>query len=123
MNGIVMITRDIILLLTGLLIFGEATALLIGTGLIVKPRPQWLSQKNFAFLADDLFFGIVLILLAFDILTAPWIFWLSIISTFLSHAWRDAEFVAKFPNPFCGNTALFLLNNLKLMGLVSSIML
>ena len=111
------------LLLTGLLIFGEAAVLLVGTGLIVKPRSQWLSQKNFAFLADDLFFGIILILVAIDMLTAPWIFWLSIISTFLSHAWRDAEFVAKFPNPFCGNTTLFLFNNLKLMGLVSTIML
>ena len=118
-----MTTHNIILLLTGLLIFGEAAALLIGTGLVIKPRPEWLTQKNFAFLADDMFFGIILTLISFDILTASWIFWLSIISTFLLHAWRDAEFVAKFPNRFCDNTALFLVNNLKLMGLISTIML
>ncbi len=118
-----MITRDILLLLTGLLIFGEAAVLLIGAGLIIKPRPEWLSQKNFAFLADDLFFGIILMLIAFDVLAAPWIFWVSVISTFLSHVWRDAEFVATFPNRFCDNTTLFLINNLKLMGLISTIML
>lgn len=118
-----MITQDNLLLLTGLLIFGEAAVLLIVTGLITKPRPDWLSQKNFAFLADDLFFGVILSLLALDILTAPWIFWLSIISTFISHVLRDAEYVAHFPNRFCDNTTLFLFNNLKLMGLISTIML
>ena len=118
-----MATQNIVLLITGLLIFGEAAALLIGTGFITKPRPEWLNQKNFAFLADDLFFGIILTLVAFNVLKAPWIFWLSIISTFLSHALRDAEFVAKFPNRFCDNTALFLFNNIKLMGLISTIIL
>lgn len=118
-----MSTHNIVLLLTGLLICGEAAALLIGTGLVIKPRPKWLTPKNFAFLADDLFFGTILALIAVGVLTAPWIFWLSIVSTFLSHAWRDAEFVARFPNRFCQNSALFLINNLKLMGLLSSIML
>ncbi len=118
-----MTTREIILLLTGLLIFGEAAVLLISTGLIIKPRPTWLSQKNFAFLADDLFFGFILMLFATGVWTAPWIFWVSIISTFLSHVLRDAEFVARFPQPFCDNSLLFLVNNLKLMGLISTIML
>jgi len=114
--------KEIFLLLTGLLIVGEAIALFVGMGFIVKPRPEWWSRKNITFLMDDLFFGTILILLAFGILNAAWIYWVSIISTFLSHAWRDAEFVAGFPNRFCGNSALFVVNNLKLVGLISIVM-
>lgn len=112
-----------VLLLTGLLIFGEALALLIGTGFIIKPRPVWLNTKNFAFLLDDLFFGILLILLAAQVFTQTWIFWVVVISTFLSHALRDAEFVANFPNKFCANAGLFLLNNVKLAGLLLIVVL
>jgi len=118
-----MTLQEITLLFTGSLILGEALALIIGAGIFIKPRPLWLNQKNFAFLADDIFFGIILLLCALDILKAPWIFWVSIISTFLSHVWRDAEYVAKFPNRFCANAGLFLVNNLKLLGLIASIVL
>ena len=112
-----------VLLLTGLLIFGEALALLVSTGLVVKPRPSWLNRKNVTFLLDDLFFGIVLMLLAAQVFTQAWIFWIAVISTFLSHALRDAEFVANFPNKFCANSGLFLLNNVKLAGLLLVVVL
>ena len=118
-----MSSDNLALLLTGLFIFGEALALLIGAGFIIKPRPAWLSQKNMAFLADDLLFGAILILSATQVFQAAWIFWLSLISTFLSHVLRDAEFVGSFPNKFCDNTPLFIANNVKLVGLICSLLL
>jgi hypothetical protein len=41
----------------------------------------------------------------------------------LTHGYRDWEYVARASNPFCANAPLFVVNNLKLAGLLAAAIL
>ena len=103
------------------MIFGEALALLVGMIFLSGSENSWLSYKNNVVIALDLFAGAVLIHLAaqgnldpIDVI----VFWGSVHLTFAAHLYREWEYLAKLANAFCANVPLFVLNNVKLIGLV-----
>ncbi len=110
---------QIFTILVGLLVAGEAAALAIGVHIVKKSRSPWISLKNDLLLTLDVVVGLVLIMLAFDgekFPQSPW-FNLFIILGLLTHLFRVWEYLAGRKSPFCGNRPLFLVNNLKFVGL------
>ena len=101
----------------GAIVAGEALALIIGMLIIKKGNSPWNIARNRKYLYADLFIGIVLILnsnfnenLWYTIVVA-----ISIIVAIATHFFRVGEYLLKKPNAFCANTALFVVNNLKLV--------
>ncbi len=113
-------THIILTVITGLVIFGEAAALLVGTHILSKRDNPWTSLKNDIFLATDLIAGLVLIYFIFksDNLFAPAILWTVTILMLISHGYRDAEYFLDLENKFCANMPLLVFNNVKLVGLL-----
>ena len=113
-------THIILTVITGLVIFGEAAALLVGTHILSKRDNPWTSLKNDIFLATDLIAGLVLIYFVFksDNLFAPAVLWTVTIILLISHGYRDAEYFLDLENKFCANIPLLVLNNVKLVGLL-----
>jgi hypothetical protein len=105
-------------LLTGLVIAGEALALLVGMHFLSGHNNPWISFKNDLFLGLDILAGAAVIILTLhsENLVSP-LFWIALGLTLLTHTYRDWEYLVQRPNPFCTNTPLFVVNNLKLAGL------
>lgn len=103
--------------ITGLLVGGEAFALTLGVFVIKKGKSPWNTLKNRSYLYADLFAGSVL-LVEHALGIHLWYLVLAfavIAFSILMHYRRVVEYVMKKPNAFCGNKALFLVNNLKLV--------
>ena len=115
----VSLTLKVITTLTGLLMVGEALALLIGTLLIVEDTGGWLSLKNGLLLHIDIVTGVALILVALLVKEFPRspIFWTVTLIAVAAHVFRDWEYVTGGQNVFLANLGLFVLNNIKLAGL------
>ena len=114
-------TSSIILIVsTGLVVFGEALALLVGMHILGERDNPWTSLKNDVFLATDIIAGLVLVYFAFkaDNVFAPAIFWTATIILLISHGYRDAEYFLDLDNKFCSNVPLMIFNNVKLLGLL-----
>jgi hypothetical protein len=45
-------------------------------------------------------------------------FHLLVILSLVTDSYRDSDYLASMPNPFCGNKPLFVFNNVKLFGLL-----
>jgi hypothetical protein len=110
----------ILIVSTGLIVFGEALALLVGMHILNRRSSPWTSLKNDIFLATDIIAGAVLVFFAFkpENVFAPAIFWTVTVSMLLSHGYRDAEYFFDLENKFCGNIPLMIFNNVKLLGLL-----
>jgi hypothetical protein len=102
--------------LTGLLIFGEAAALLVGMHFLSGPGNLWISLKNDLLLAIDSITGEVLIyLISTQIEIKPSVgMYLLLGIAILSHIYRVWEFLKDSPQKFCINTPLFVVNDVKL---------
>ena len=50
----------------------------------------------------------------------PYAFYLLVGLALLTHGYREWEYLAGAANPFCANGPLFVVNNLKLLGLAAS---
>jgi hypothetical protein len=101
-------------ILLGLLLVGEAAALLIGTRVINENANLWNSQKNFFLLYLDILCGTILLLTV--LLKFPEvIFWTIFILVVLSHAFREYEYLSLQEQPFCSNLPLFMVNNIKIV--------
>jgi hypothetical protein len=111
-------------LLTGLVIAGEALALLVGMHFLSERNNPWISLKNDLLFALDILTGSALI--ASSLRTGnpgnP-IFWVALGLALLAHIYRDWETLSHAANPFCLNLPLFVVNNVKLVGLLSIILL
>ena len=110
----------IVALLTGLVIAGEAMALLIGLRIVGSGDDPWLCAKNDLLLALDLVTGLGLICAVFVKRgpMTPYVFFAAVAIALLSHLFREWEVIARAANPFCANTPLFVVNNLKILGLL-----
>jgi hypothetical protein len=113
-----MTATKIIILLTGLVIAGEALALLVGMHFLSGHNNLWISFKNDLFLGLDVLAGAVVITLALcSENPVGLLFWIALGLTLMTHTYRDWEYLVQRPNPFCANPPLFVVNNLKLAGL------
>jgi hypothetical protein len=115
---------DLLLILSGLLVFGEALALLTGMFVVQKGASPWLTASNRMFLLIDLSAGMCMLLAGLHILSISAGYWMLVVllASIASHIYRDWEFLQGAPNAFCGNRNLFLFNNLKLVILVISLL-
>jgi hypothetical protein len=109
------ITRWIMVVM-GLVVAGEALALLVGMNL---PRPsEWSTLKNNGLALVDVVTGVLLVVLLFcwkDVLSSLLLHVL-LITVVASHGYREWEYTANGPNRFCANVPLFVLNSIKLVG-------
>ncbi len=116
---------DFLLFLTGIIIFGEASALL--TGMLIKKNSRgWLNFKNLFFLISDIITGLFFLLLSTKLLFSGnplYLFEIILIFSILSHSWREVEYIGDNPLKFCFNIPLWIVNSLKivLLALVVSI--
>ena len=109
-----------LIVITGLVVFGEALAFLVGMHILSKRDNLWTSLKNDVFLATDIIAGLVLVYFALksDNVFAPAILWTVTIILITSHGYRDAEYFLDLENKFCSNMPLLIFNNVKLVGLL-----
>ena len=101
-------------ILLGILLVGEAAALLIGTCVLGKSGRPWISFKNILFLLLDILSGTML-LLSVLFKFPEIIYWLIFIVVIFSHAFREYEYLALQKQPFCSNLPLFIVNNVKVV--------
>ena len=111
---------QIVTILVSLIVAGEAAALAIGIHIIKKSDSPWISLKNDLLLALDIVVGLVLILLVFDGANFPQPIWFPVfvLIGLITHLFRVWEYLAGRESPFCGNRPLFIVNNLKFVGLL-----
>lgn len=111
---------NIVTLVTGLFIAGEALALLVGMHFSSESDKSWISVKNDLFLALDILAGLGLVYLALAHRGVVWTYAFYFLTglALLTHGYREWEYLAGTDNAFCANTPLFVVNNLKLAGLV-----
>jgi len=110
----------VIIGLVGLVVLGEALALLVGLGMMSRWESPWLTQKNVIFLASDIFLGMFLVWGGFQpssglgrIMVIA-----GLVLLVVSHAYRTWAYAAGQLDPFCFNLPLFIVNNVKLTGLL-----
>jgi hypothetical protein len=108
-------------LLTGAVIAGEALALLVGMHVLSGGDNDWVSTKNDLFLALDIVAGLCLVFLALAHREGVWPYALGFLGGFalLTHAHREWEYLTGASNAFCANAPLFVVNSLKLAGLLA----
>lgn len=108
-------------LLTGMVVTGEALALLVGMHFLSEGNNPWISFKNDLFLVLDIVAGLGLVYLALAHRGLGWPYALySLVGlALLTHGYREWEYLASAGNPFCANGPLFVVNNLKLVGLLA----
>jgi hypothetical protein len=108
-------------LLTSTVVAGEALALLVGMHLLSEGDNSWISVKNDLFLALDIVAGLGLVYLALAHRGTAWPYALCFLVSLalLTHGYREWEYLARASNPFCANAPLFVVNNLKLAGLLA----
>ena len=108
-------------IITGVLVAGEALALLAGM-YFLSPRPNaWISALHTGMIILDILCGaglIILILLKASSLRNGLLLTTGLVS-FAAHIYREWEYLASpTANRFLTNTPLFVVNNVKLIGLI-----
>ena len=112
--------------LTGLVILGEALALLVGMHFLSEQGNPWISLKNDLLLGMDIATGTRLVYLSFAITQigmsgfGPLYFVAAL--ALLTHGYRAWEYWTKVANGFCTNLPLFAVNNIKLAALTAIIL-
>ena len=101
-------------ILLGILLVGEAAALLIGTQLLGRKRSPWISAKNSLYLILDILSG-TLLLLSMPLRLPEIVFWLIFAVVCVSHAFREYEYLSLQKEAFCSNLPLFIVNNVKIV--------
>jgi hypothetical protein len=108
-------------ILTGALLTGEAIALLVGMRWLSPGGNPWISVKNDLFLGLDIAAGTGMIYLAvaLEALPGSGLFRGLVLVSLLAHGYRDWEYLVSAGNRFCTNGPLFVVNNVKLAGLLA----
>lgn len=115
----------VVAIITGLLIAGEALALLIGMRAVGPVENPWLTPVNNTLLVLDLATGAGLVafaLLAQDLRSSALFFGLAVVAI-LTHSYRVWEVMAANPNPFCANLSMVIMNAIKLIGAAGTLLL
>lgn len=108
-------------LLTGIIVAGEALALLVGMHFLSEGNNPWISFKNDLLLFLDIVAGLGLVYLALagGGVAWPYALYALVGLGFVTDGYREWEYLASAGNPFCANGPLFVVNNLKLAGLLA----
>lgn len=107
---------------TGLMVFGEALALEIGMNLPGENKLAWLTPKNNILMASDALLGLALVYLGLsqqELYSSPFFYGVTGI-TFATHVYREIEYFSEASDKYCFNTPLFILNNVKMAGLLTA---
>ena len=104
------------ILITGLVMLGEAKVLFTGLRLAKLAKNPWFTVRNRIMLCSDILFGFIL--LAFVFRTVSILFLIVVCFSFLAHGYREWEYLAQRENRFCANIPQFIVNNFKLIGLL-----
>ena len=104
------------ILITGLVMLGEAKVLFAGLRLAKLAKNPWFTVRNRIMLCSDILFGFIL--LAFVFRTVSILLLIVVCFSFLAHGYREWEYLAQRENRFCANIPQFIVNNLKLIGLL-----
>jgi hypothetical protein len=116
MNG-----EQIISLLLGLLIVGEAIMLLIGMYGINKKSSEWKTRFNTNTLLMDIAFGLIIIFNAIE--KMPFIE-VAVGALIITHLFREIEYFYKEKkNRFIFNFPLWVVNTVKLIGLIGLLLI
>jgi hypothetical protein len=110
----------VLAILTGIVIAGEALALVVGMHLLSPGDNPWISPKNDLFLGLDIVTGVGLVVVAAMNRgsEASGVFYVLVASALVTHGYREGEVLAHARNAFCANVPLFAVNSLKLVGLL-----
>ncbi|MBN1579759.1 MAG: hypothetical protein JXA89_03590 [Anaerolineae bacterium] len=110
----------VLTILTGLVIAGEALALVVGMHLLSPAGNPWISLKNDLLLVLDIVAGLGLIIIAATAkdTDVPGILYVLLLVSAVAHGYREWEYLARVGNAFCANAPLFVVNNAKLVGLL-----
>ena len=116
-----MTIEQLVSLLLGILIVGEAILLFIGLYLLDKTKAEWKTNFNTNTLLMDIAFGVIIVFNAFEPMTFIWI---AVLALLITHLYREAEYFYKDKKTrFLFNPPLFILNSIKLLGLVLLVLL
>jgi hypothetical protein len=105
---------------TGIVIAGEALALLVGMHVLSTGDSPWISLKNDLLSVLDILAGVGLVIVVAmnrDIY-ASGIFYVLVFIAVVAHGYREWEYLVRAVNAFCANAPLFAVNNFKLSGLL-----
>ena len=109
-------TEKFISLLLGLLIVGVAIILLIDMYVISKKQNEWKTRFNTNTLLIDIAFGTILIFNAIENMPYKVV---AIVVLIITHLYREIEYFYKEKkNRFIFNLPLFIVNTIKLSGLI-----
>jgi hypothetical protein len=105
-------------MLTGIVVAGEALALAVGMHILSPGGNRWISPKHDLFLVLDVVVGLGLVLVAAMNRRISGILYVLVFLPIVAHGYREWEYLVRYGNAFCANAPLFVLNNLKLIGLL-----
>jgi hypothetical protein len=116
-----MLFFKILTILIGATISGEALALTMGVHLLGDASNPWITPSNNIMLIADMLTGAGLIYVGIsaDESYNSVLFWVFAGVALISHGFREWEYLAVIENKFCGNLPLFIVNNVKLAGLIA----
>ncbi len=100
------------------LVAGEALALTVGMSLSGDKGRTWLWGWNALWLFVDIAGGSAIAWAAWAGMLQSPVIWMLTGLLCLTHGWRAMEYSAGRRNAFCFNTALYQVNNLKLVSLL-----
>jgi hypothetical protein len=111
--------EQIISLLIGILVVGEAILLLIGMYGINKKHNEWKTRFNTNTLLIDVAFGMIIFFNAIENMPYKEV---AIVVLIITHLYREIEYFYKEKkNRFIFNFPLFIVNTVKLIGLIALI--
>ncbi|MBD3405326.1 MAG: hypothetical protein GF411_04205 [Candidatus Lokiarchaeota archaeon] len=115
---IVEIVIDILIIILGLVVAGEAIALFLGSSLSGFERQTWQTIPNITFLVFDIITGVAIVFLTIakkELTNYPLVLSTFIVVIIITHLLRDIEFLIDTVEKFIANTPLLVVNNLKLI--------
>jgi hypothetical protein len=108
--------------LTGLIIVGESLLLFIGLGLMGDSN-TWVGVKNNCLIVLDIITGFILLFYSYDKSSvSEKVFKIIMMLGVLTHIYRDFEYFSKVLDRFIFNHPLLILNNIRLTGLVYTVL-
>ena len=107
-------------LISGLVMLGEAKVLFLGVRLAKLAKNPWFTPRNRILLGLDILFGFVMLAFVFlgESTVVSILFWVVVCFSFLAHGYREWEYFTQRENRFCTGIPQFVVNNIKLIGLL-----
>jgi len=102
------------------IIIGEAFALLAGTLIIPSKTSNWINWKNAILLIVDILTAVFILISLPELHYLPLeIFLLSLAVGIATHIYRIVQYYSSEKKKFCTNLSLFIVNDIKMLGLIA----